>query len=137
MKFKHFAVFVGALLVTLIAIEKSKEAGENNKSDNVTKKKSLPAPLPKKDKKVEAKKSRTPKARIPKKSVEKKAVELSKRQQDIMKLFSKNKKIDASILDKNIVGVTRRTIRRDLDNLEELGLIKKHGRTKGAYYVKL
>ncbi len=62
-------------------------------------------------------------------------VGLNDRQKKILNLFGKDKQLMNSDIEKEIKGVTRRTIRRDLSELEELGLIKQHGKTKGSYYV--
>lgn len=61
---------------------------------------------------------------------------LSGRQEEIMKVFSTNKKVDTDVLNKKIKGITIRTLRRDLDKLTQDGLIKKVGKTRGSYYVK-
>lgn len=61
--------------------------------------------------------------------------DLSPRQQKIMELVNNNPRVDTALLEEEIGGVTIRTLRRDLDTLEEKGLIRKIGKTKGSYYV--
>ena len=60
---------------------------------------------------------------------------LNDRQRRILKLFDKEDKITNDMITSVITGVTRRTIRRDLDFLEDHGYIKQVGKTKGSYYV--
>jgi predicted HTH transcriptional regulator len=60
---------------------------------------------------------------------------LNKRQIQMIKLFDKEDKITNEMLQNVIEGVTERTIRRDLNFLEEKGYIKKIGKTKGSYYT--
>lgn len=62
---------------------------------------------------------------------------LSKRQRKILKLFEKNDRVDTSLLSKKIPNVTVRTLRRDLDKLEDLHLVEKIGKTKGVHYIKI
>lgn len=60
--------------------------------------------------------------------------ELSKRQVRILKLFDKEDKITNEMIKSVITGVSNRTIRRDLDFLEEKGYVKQVGKTRGSYY---
>lgn len=60
---------------------------------------------------------------------------LNKRQREILRLFNREEKITNEMICSVITGVTERTIRRDLNYLEERGYIKKMGKTKGSYYV--
>jgi DNA-binding transcriptional ArsR family regulator len=62
---------------------------------------------------------------------------ISKRQDQILKLFEKSPKLEVEQISKRIKGTTVRTIRRDLTKLEEIGKVKKVGKTKGSYYMKL
>jgi predicted HTH transcriptional regulator len=59
---------------------------------------------------------------------------LDKRQTRILSLFDKEERITNEMIQSVIKGVTERTIRRDLNFLEEKGYIKKVGKTKGSYY---
>lgn len=62
---------------------------------------------------------------------------LSPRQMEIIDVFKKKRKVDTSLLQVYIPSVTIRTLRRDLESLKEMGLIKKVGSTKGSYYVRV
>lgn len=62
---------------------------------------------------------------------------LSKRQDMILRLFDSKERLDADQIAKKVKGATVRTIRRDLTKLEELGYVKKVGKTKGSYYIKI
>lgn len=59
---------------------------------------------------------------------------LNDRQKKILNMFEKDKQLMNSDIEKVITGVTRRTLRRDLTEMETLGIIKQHGKTKGSYY---
>ncbi|MBP9758571.1 hypothetical protein KBD45_02655, partial [Candidatus Dojkabacteria bacterium] len=61
---------------------------------------------------------------------------LSTRQMEILDVFKKKAKVDTSLLQAYIPSVTIRTLRRDLESLKEMGIIKKMGSTKGSYYVR-
>lgn len=60
---------------------------------------------------------------------------LNKRQKKILDLFNREDKITNEMISSVIKGVTKRTLRRDLDQLEARGYIKQVGKTKGSYYV--
>lgn len=60
---------------------------------------------------------------------------LTPRQKKIIDLFDREDQITNEMIQSVITGVTERTIRRDLNDLEEMGYIKKLGKTKGSYYV--
>ncbi len=60
---------------------------------------------------------------------------LNMRQKRILSLFDKEEEITNEMIAEVINGVSKRTIRRDLDFLEEKGYIKQIGKTKGSYYV--
>jgi predicted HTH transcriptional regulator len=68
--------------------------------------------------------------------VKKATLRLNARQRMILKLFKSRKKLTNDEISEVVKGVTRRTLRRDLTNLEKKGHIKKVGKTKGSYYVK-
>lgn len=61
---------------------------------------------------------------------------LTARQKKIIDVLNANGKIDTSLLQKEIPKVTIRTLRRDLDALGKMGIIKKNGTTKGSFYVR-
>jgi predicted HTH transcriptional regulator len=60
---------------------------------------------------------------------------LNARQRKILSLFDREEEITNEMVQSVIKGVTERTIRRDLNHLEEKGYIRKKGKTKGSYYV--
>jgi predicted HTH transcriptional regulator len=60
---------------------------------------------------------------------------LSRRQKKMLKLFDREDQITNDMISSVIRGISERTIRRDLTELEEKGYIKKVGKTKGSYYV--
>lgn len=60
---------------------------------------------------------------------------LNKRQRQMLGFFNREEKITNEMIRDVITGVTKRTIRRDLDFLEEKGYIQQVGKTKGSYYV--
>lgn len=61
---------------------------------------------------------------------------LSSRQKKIVDLFRNNERVDTTLLKKHIPRVTIRTLRRDLESLGKMGIVKKIGETKGSYYVR-
>jgi hypothetical protein len=61
--------------------------------------------------------------------------EFNKRQRKILFLFKKRLTLSMSNLKEEFHQVTTRTLRRDLDKFEELGLIKQRGKTKDSVYV--
>ncbi len=61
---------------------------------------------------------------------------LSPRQKKILSLIQDLGQVDTTVLNTKIRGVTVRTLRRDLNLLEQKGLIRKVGNTKGSYYEK-
>jgi predicted HTH transcriptional regulator len=60
---------------------------------------------------------------------------LSDRQKSILRLFDREDKITNEMICNTITDVTERTLRRDLEFLEQKKYIKKIGKTKGSYYV--
>lgn len=109
MKFVFFAT--GAAVGTLIAISAAKKKGKRLKKGGEKLLKN---------------------AKIAVKSTKDR---LNKRQREILRLFNKEQQITNEMIQSVITGVTERTIRRDLNFLEEKGYIKKVGKTKGSYYV--
>lgn len=63
------------------------------------------------------------------------ADKLNDRQKKIISLFDREEMITNEMVQSVVKGVTQRTIRRDLNFLEEKGYIKQVGKTKGSYYV--
>jgi predicted HTH transcriptional regulator len=62
---------------------------------------------------------------------------LSPRQKKIIDVLNEHGKIDTTLLQNEIPKITIRTLRRDLDALGKMGIIKKMGTTKGSYYVRV
>lgn len=62
-------------------------------------------------------------------------VGLNERQKKIINMFAGQDKFTNGELEKAVKGVTRRTLRRDLHELEQMNLIKQNGKTKGSYYT--
>lgn len=67
-------------------------------------------------------------------SLPEKSVKLSDRQGKIVDFLSKNEKAQVMDLQKILSDVTKRTIRRDLDELLELGKIVRHGDFNQVFY---
>lgn len=70
-------------------------------------------------------------------AVKKATLRLNARQRMILKLFKSRRKLTNDEIGEVIKGVTRRTLRRDLTDLEKRGHIKKIGKTKGSFYIKM
>jgi predicted DNA-binding transcriptional regulator YafY len=62
---------------------------------------------------------------------------LTFRQQKIMNILNSSKILEMKDLQNAIKGVTERTLRRDLLQLQSIGLIKKIGNTKSVKYQLL
>ncbi|KXK26753.1 MAG: DeoR-like helix-turn-helix domain protein [candidate division WS6 bacterium OLB20] len=62
-------------------------------------------------------------------------ITLNSRQREIYKHINDKGEIEMNDLAKQIKGVTRRTLRRDLSKLVDEGLVIKQGKTKSAKYV--
>lgn len=60
---------------------------------------------------------------------------LNARQKEIYELFLSRGELDMADIDLEINGVTRRTLRRDLNKLIEENLIEKEGKTKSSRYT--
>ncbi|MFQ5493482.1 MAG: hypothetical protein ACE5DX_04975 [Candidatus Dojkabacteria bacterium] len=60
---------------------------------------------------------------------------LTPRQQEIFDLVKASYQIEMKDIERQITGVTRRTLRRDMDRLEAEGLVRQEGKTKSARYV--
>jgi predicted HTH transcriptional regulator len=135
MKLKHFFIFLVSLVVVLKVVEKfmghdldaKEEVSKHN--NNLKKKEVKPAVVAKIVSKTTRKK--TSKV-LPKDNLQS---DLNARQQKIIGILSKEGKLDTSLLEKHIKNVTRRTLRRDLDVLEKMKILKKVGKTKGSYYI--
>ena len=61
--------------------------------------------------------------------------DLNDRQERILELLSSRGEITVEELMKTINDVTERTLRRDMQKLEQLGLSEKQGNTKGSKYI--
>lgn len=76
--------------------------------------------------------------RAPRKSLTAKVADyrLNERQKNILSVLSESKKHPMKYLESKIGNFNVRTLRRDLDKLQKMGLIKKIGSTKSAFYQK-
>lgn len=85
------------------------------------------------DKEVDAKK-----VSIRKRTVKKKIADfkLNDRQKSILSIMQSAKKHPMKYIENKIGNTNVRTLRRDLDKLQRIGLIKKFGSTKSAFYQK-
>lgn len=61
--------------------------------------------------------------------------ELSARQEEIYQLIRSDKRVTISDVEDVVPNVSNRTLRRDLNKLEKLGLIKQMGKTRDSYYT--
>ncbi len=52
----------------------------------------------------------------------------------IQKLLSDKSEIAIPDIRKHFAGVSERTLRRDMDKLEKMGVVKQVGKTKNSYY---
>lgn len=59
---------------------------------------------------------------------------LSARQREVLSIIEKDNIVEMKVLQKKIKGVTERTLRRDLTQLQTIGAIKKIGNTKSVKY---
>lgn len=60
--------------------------------------------------------------------------EINSRQNILLALLKQHKSLQMKEIEKRIQTVNVRTLRRDLDKLQKLGLISKSGSTKAAVY---
>ncbi|MCD4756021.1 DeoR family transcriptional regulator [bacterium] len=63
------------------------------------------------------------------------AIVLTQRQKVIVESVVKKRRLYPTDLRKLLPDVSTRTIRRDMDRLEELELVKQNGSTKSTYYT--
>lgn len=75
--------------------------------------------------------------KVPRFIEEEKASILTFRQQKILNIMKSVQIVDMKSLQVSIKGVTERTLRRDLLELQKVGLIKKIGNTKSVKYQLL
>jgi predicted HTH transcriptional regulator len=69
--------------------------------------------------------------------VETKLLELSSRKQKIVKLLRSSGSVTVPSVSSHFADVSDRTIRRDMNDLEDIGLIERRGSTKATtYYLK-
>jgi len=61
-------------------------------------------------------------------------IRLSARQREVLAIIEKENIVEMKALQKRIKGVTERTLRRDLTQLQTIGAIKKIGNTKSVKY---
>lgn len=71
------------------------------------------------------------------KQIESDYSKLSKRQRNIMKLVDEGDSITVPELSENFPTVSDRTLRRDMNHLEDIGLVKRQGSTKATVYHKV
>lgn len=62
------------------------------------------------------------------------SAEINSRQNILLALLKQHKSLQMKEIEKRIQTVNVRTLRRDLDKLQKLGLISKTGSTKAAVY---
>lgn len=62
---------------------------------------------------------------------------LNERQKNILSVMIESKKHPMKYLESRIGNFNVRTLRRDLELLQRMGLIKKYGSTKSAFYQKI
>ena len=86
-------------------------------------------------------KKSSPKEEKPIKPENKKALnkkeDLTERQSQVIKVMNKVKSASIRDLDKKLSGLSRRTIIRELSELCEKGFLKKIGKGRSCYYVKM
>lgn len=58
------------------------------------------------------------------------------RLEKVLKLFEKNDQLTNNDVERAL-KISDRTASRYLDELEEEGFVKKHGKTRGSYYTKI
>jgi Fic family protein len=63
------------------------------------------------------------------------AQDLNNRQKEILKLFNKREVLLPTDIYSVAPNVSTRTLRRDMDKLEELGFVLKEGSTKDTKYI--
>lgn len=56
------------------------------------------------------------------------------KQSEILEVIRENKMISSNNLRRQFMGIKDRTFRYHLKRLQDLGLIRKRGTTKGVYY---
>ena len=62
---------------------------------------------------------------------------LNERQKNILSVMIESKKHPMKYIESRIGNFNVRTLRRDLELLQRMGLIKKYGSTKSAFYQKI
>jgi len=121
--FTLFGFLFGLLLYILI--NQAKEQGEKP-----TQKEKKLIPKPKKlPKKVKSEENNTKDVRL-----DLETIKLSNRQKKIVKKLIEKGKAYPSELQDLLSDVSSRTIRRDMNGLEKLGLVEQKGATKSTYY---
>jgi predicted HTH transcriptional regulator len=66
-----------------------------------------------------------------------KSPKINRRQMDIMDFLNKKGRVPMNNIEKRFPKVNVRTLRRDLERLQKVGLIEKKGSTKASTYKKL
>lgn len=64
----------------------------------------------------------------------KKYSNLNARQQKILKEVKNQKKVKSSEIRNQFKNINERTLRRDFDKLEKLGIVRQSGKTKDSFY---
>ncbi len=62
---------------------------------------------------------------------------LNERQQKILQEVKNQKKVKSSEIRNQFKNINERTLRRDFDKLEKLGIVKQTGKTKDSFYEYL
>lgn len=102
----------------------------------------LSVPLRKVEKKIRANVKK--KVASVEKKIEKKIAKIEKsaqkiagandRQNNILSIIKDKRKLNMTELAQNFKEVTQRTLRRDMEKLESLGIVKQVGRTRDSHY---
>lgn len=121
--FTLLGFLVGVLLYILIKQEKKGEEESPQRKKELL---SKPKKLPKTVKEDEPKGDRV--------DLDLETLKLSSRQKKIVKKLIKKGKVYPSELQDLLPNVSSRTIRRDMNGLEKLGLVEQKGATKSTYY---
>jgi DNA-binding transcriptional ArsR family regulator len=117
--FTLFSFGLGFLLYILLKQAREDKGGDIRKGEAIIpKRKKLPEKVNKEEKIEE----------------EIKTIKLSDRQEKIVKLLLVKEKVYPSELQDLLSNVSARTIRRDMSDLEEKGLVEQKGATKSTYY---
>lgn len=93
--------------------------------------------LPVKVKAVSSKVEKPSPPKVDQPLTEKKYSNLNERQQKILKEVKNQKKVKSSEIRNQFKNINERTLRRDFDKLEKLGIVRQLGKTKDSFYEYL